>query len=184
MFQRMNRFKALACDDIYSEYEDILPYSIVMEGEWKRLAPSSIAKIIKYRFSERFDGKLTSAEINSLKEKTVEKKTEIDNYKKEHIDNMQKLREASRKQKLLCKEDPICITKIGGYCSHYYDIDQVLEDEDDNYDYFMIRKRTELYTLERKYEKALAKKQNKMDEYEQEMEDDWEEYNFRVAQNI
>jgi len=185
MFQRINRFQALACDEnIYSEYEDTLPYNIVMEGKWVELSPSLIAKIIKYRFSERYDGKLTFAEINSRKEKIIEKKTEIEKYKKEHLDNMRELRESWRKQNLLCSEDPLCTKKLNGRCSHYYDIDQVLEEADDNYEYFINCERTELYALERKYERALAVKKNKIEEYEQEIEDDWDEYNFKIGQNI
>jgi len=126
----MNRFQALAFDeDMYNEYEDTLPYNMVMEGKWKQLVPSPIAKIIKYRFSERYNGKLTFAEINSLREKVTEKKTAIDNYRKEHCNKMHDLRESSRKQKLLCSMDPICMKKTDGRCSHYYDIDQIEDEE-------------------------------------------------------
>ena len=185
MFQRMNRFQALACDeDMYNEYEDTLPYNMVMEGKWKQLVPSPIAKIIKYRFSERYDGKLTFAEINSLKEKVTEKKTAIDNYRKEHRDRMRELRESWRKQKLLCSVDPICMKKTNGRCSHYYDIDQIEDEEEDEYQNNIDCDKRELYTLEREYERALAIKNNRLGEYEQEMEDDWDEYNFRVGQNL
>lgn len=181
----MNKFQALACDeDMYNEYEDTLPYNMVMEGKWKQLVPSPIAKIIKYRFSERYDGKLTFAEINSLKEKMLEKKAEVNKFKKEHLDKMIELEESWRKQKLQCSVDPVCIKKLNGRCSHYYDIDQVLEEEEDNYEYFIGCKRSELYSLEINYERALAVKENRLEDHEQEMEDDWDEYNFRVGQNM
>ncbi len=184
MFQRMNRFQALACDDMYHEYEDTLPYNMVIEGEWKLLKPSLIAKIIKYRFSDRYTGKLTLGEINSLKEKVTEKKTAIDNYRKEHRDKMHELRESWRKQKLLCSVDPICMKKTNGRCSHYYDIDQIEDEEEDEYQNNIDCDKRELYTLEREYERALAIKKNRLGEYEKEMEDDWDEYNFRVGQNM
>jgi hypothetical protein len=178
----MNRFQALACDD--NEYEYTLPYNMVAEGEWRLLNPSPIAKIIKYRFSNRYDGKLTLGEINSLKEKVEKKKLAIDNYRKEHRDSMRELRESSTKQKLLCSVDPICMKKTDGRCSHYYDIDQIEDEEEDEYQYNIQCDKSELYTLEREYEKALAIKENRLGEYEQEMEDDWDNYNFNVGQNM
>jgi hypothetical protein len=184
MFQITNRFQALACDYIYNEYEDTLPYNMVVEGKWLLLEPSAVAKIIKYRFSDRYDGKLTLDEINSLKEKFTEKQTAIDKYRKEHCDRMRDLGESSRKQKLLCSVDPICMKKTGSRCSHYYDFDQIEEEAEDEYQYNIQCDKSELYTLESKYKRALAIKENRLEEYEQEMEDEWDEFNFNLGQRI
>ena len=49
MFNYTNMFKLLADDE--DDFEDTLPYNMVVDGKWSSLEPSPNAKIINERFS-------------------------------------------------------------------------------------------------------------------------------------
>ena len=193
MFNYTNMFKALADDE--DDFEETLPYNMVVDGKWSSLEPSPNAKIINERFSSYYHGKLTWREINSIKEKMDKYEKKINEYRdevsdnrKEHINSIKEQRqlcneECAKKLKVhidicndsvyKCNEDYVaydCRFKENGRCSHYYEIKYLNERlEDIEYDEDELTNSYIDYKVE--YERVLAIKENRYDEYRRRAEE-------------
>jgi hypothetical protein len=197
-------------DDLY---KDVVPYNLV-EGNHKfglrlRLNPHPISYLVRDRFSSMYNGKLTLMEINLLKEKMDKAKIELDKYRDEVWDDTFNLRKTIREQCVLCQADPTCSEKLdkhlkecnstykctksfvayecqfkeNGRCSHYYEIKH-LEENLENYDYVMESCHSDHIDLEITYERALAIKEDRYEEYKRKIEEDYEDWNFEVSQRM
>jgi len=76
-----------------------------------------------------------------------------------------------------------CQFKENGRCGHYYDIERANE-ELENFEYYEDEDESLIMDLEIQYERALAVKENRLDEYKYQLEYDYEEWNFEVSQRI
>jgi hypothetical protein len=65
-----------------------------------------------------------------------------------------------------------CQFKENGRCSHYYEIEHLSEDLD-RYEYYEEEAKSEIGELEYQYERALAVKENRLQEYLDDLYDDW-----------
>ena len=212
-YKNTNIFKVLAEYNEYDDFEDIMPYSEIIDGsKWKSLDPSPIAKLIKSRFGPWYTGKLTIYEINSIKEEMDKVKNNLDTYEDEIYNNKCELLDSLRKQRMLCKSSTECEEKLdahlnicngcdgkykctknyisydcrfkeNGRCSHYYEIEHI-EERLEDYEYVIHEYNSSYIDLQISYERALADKENRLDEYEQQLEDDWDDYNFEVSQRV
>jgi len=54
----------------------------------------------------------------------------------------------------------------------------------EDYQYVIDEYYSSYLELENSYERALAVKENRLDEYEQQIEDDYEEWNFNMGQRM
>jgi hypothetical protein len=184
---------AVLADNEYSEYEgfeDTIPYNIV-EGKWKWLYPSPIGRIINDRFSTYYDGKLTWREINAIKEKMDRCAENRINYEREIEADRYKLIEARKEQKKLCNAECAkkleehlkicdatkykctekyvaydCRFKENGRCSHHYEIEHINK-ELEKYEYYLDEYEESYIDYEVEYERALAIKENRYEEYKQ-----------------
>ena len=77
--------------------------------------------------------------------------------------------------KYKCTKDYVsydCQFKENGRCSHYYEIERAIE-EIDNFDYFEHEDKMKIIDLEVYYDRALAVKENRLQEYLDMLYDDW-----------
>jgi len=193
MFNYTNMFKVLADDE--DDFEDTLPYNKIVDGKWRWLEPSPTAKIINERFSSYYNGKLTWREINSIKEKMDKYDKKIYEYRDEVSDNRKELINSIKEQSRLCNEECAkklkehldvcdaspykcnkdyvsydCRFKENGRCSHYYEIKYLNERlEDIEYDEDELTNSYIDYKVE--YERVLAIKENRYDEYRRRAEE-------------
>jgi hypothetical protein len=170
-----------------------------------------VSKLIKYRFSCFYDGILTCYEIEELKEKMLKYKEDKDEYYNKIYDNrnncMNKIydNETECKKSEKCKKDleehlknckhdkypcsqrfvsyECQFKENNGRCRHFYEIENAQEtigfyDENlqDLYDRF--------YEAEVKYERELAKKENRLAEYIRKMNEEYDDYAFEEGQRI
>ena len=205
-----NIFKVLAEYNEYDDFEDIMPYSEITDGgKWKSLEPTPIARLISGRFGQWYDGKLTIYEINAIKEKMDKAKYELDAYRDKVWDDMWDLNDSLRKQRMLCKSSTECSEKLdahlntcngkykckkefvayncqfeeNGRCSHYYEIEN-LEEQLENFEYIIDEDTSRYHDLHYEYERALAVKENRLDEYQQQLEDDYDDWSHEVSMRI
>lgn len=177
-----------------NEYENTAPYNKIVEGKWFLLELSPIGKIIEHRFTQWYDGKLTWREINNIKENMDRCKIDIDKYKKETYDDRHKLIESIKEQKKLCNDECLnkledhlkicdsaykctknyvanqCQSKENGRCSHYYELEH-LNEKLDNYEYYIDTSLDSYSDYEASYDRALAIKENRYDEYKRDLDD-------------
>jgi len=210
-YNTSNIFKVLADED---DFEDIAPYNIIGDGKWFTLSPSPIGSLINERFSSWYRGKLMWREINVIKAKMDKAKHELDTYRDEIYDNKCKLIDSLREQQILCNSSDKCTQKLdahlkicsgidgngkykckkdhvsydcqfreNGRCSHYYEIEHI-EEQLEDYQYVIDEYYSSYLELENSFERALAVKENRLDEYEQQIEDDYEEWNFNMGQRM
>lgn len=211
MFQRFNRFSALSEDDIYGDFDDVVPYNKVNNDKWTSLKSDShpLAYLVRKRFGDYYYGKLTIYEINALKERMIEAENNLENY----ISKVQKEKNALIKsiseQCLLCKSTSKCGEKLeehlkvcdsvhkckkdfvayecqfkkNGRCSHYYEIKHLDEDLE-NIEYVIDDYRRKYLDLKVEYERELARKEDRLEEYEQQEDDDWDDWNFEFSQMV
>jgi hypothetical protein len=211
-YNTSNIFKVLANDqeDVYDGFEEVIPYNIVGDGKWIRLTQSPVGKLINERFSSWYTGKLMLREINAIKAKLYEAKNNLDTYRD---DNKCELIASLREQKKLCKSSDKCVqklndhlkicggidgkykcekyhvsydcqfTKENGRCSHYYEIKHI-EEQLEDYQYVIDEYYSSYLELEISYERALAVKENRLEEYIQQIEDDYENWNFDMGQRM
>ena len=182
--------------------------------EWKSLDPSPIGRIINERFSSWYDGKLTWREINSIKEKMDKAKNDLDRYRDKIYEKKYELLVSLREQKKLCKSSNECVQKLdahlkicggidgtgkykcekdyvsydcqfkkNGRCSHYYEILHI-EESLEHYEYVDHSYYETYIDLEISYERALAVKENRLKEYDQQMEDDFDDWNHEVGMRM
>ena len=174
--------------------------------------PHHIAKLIKYRFGSYYDGILTIYELNKIKENADKAKKILDNYSDKVFDEQREYRRKIRQQKELCGDECVrkldehlkicegidgtgkykctkdfisydCKYKNNGRCSHYYEIEELESDLGDCNE-TIYDMRTKLYKLEETYNRELAKKENRIEEYDKEMEEEWDDYNFDIGQRM
>ena len=189
---RCNRFSELYIDS---------------DEEFDRPEIHPVAKLIKYRFDCWYNGNLTCYEIEKLKEKMLKCEEEKDKYYNGIYDNrnncIDKIYENERecKNNDKCKQDLEehlknckygcsqkyvsyeCQFKENGRCRHFNEIENTQEIIDfydgnleDLYDRF--------YEARYEYERELAKKENRLDEYNREMEEDYDDYAFEEGRRI
>jgi hypothetical protein len=189
---------------ICNDFENVMPYNKVVDGNWKMLEPSQVAKLVHYKF-----GILSWNEINSMKEKMDEAKNKLDAYKKETKNEMYNLEFSIGEEKRKCSSNEECSVRLdahistcdskykctknfvayecqfkrNGRCSHYYEIEHLEKDLDDcQYDIDNYSSR--YYNLKSEYERALAIKENSLAEHEQDEEDEYDDWNFEVGQRM
>ena len=82
-----------------------------------------------------------------------------------------------------CKKNFVayeCQFKENGRCSHYYKIENVEEDigyiEENIHDYNI-----DYIDLKVIYDRALAVKEDRLEEYQRQMDEDWDDYNHAIS---
>ena len=202
-------FSALSNSDSDDVYEDSVPYNKVIDENWISLKCDShpIAYLIRYRFGDRYYGKLTIYELDSLKERMTNAKRELEAYRTDVREERRRLERSINEQSLLCKSSPQCQAELeehlkvcdsaykctkdfvayecqfknNGRCSHYYEIEHIEEDLG-NIEYSIDDYKQKYQHLKMEYERALATKENRLEEYDQQIEYEWDQYNFNVGQ--
>jgi hypothetical protein len=193
-----NRFKPTDYDD----FEDIAPYNLLVDGKWTSLCINRhpLYYKIRNRFDEDYDGKLLWIEINKMKEKIEKLNRDQIEYRSSKWKRESELRSLIIEQTRLCKENNVgntCVQKLqkhldecttgcneyfvgyecqfkeNGRCSHYYEIERVRE-ELAMYDYYDHEDEDELHSLKYSYERALAVKENRLEEYRQNLYDEFD----------
>lgn len=195
---RVDKFKLLhenTDPTCYEEYKDHVPYNKLKNGSWRILYPHPIAYMISNRFNDYYNGKKLWREINYMKERLDEIKTSLHEYEKKYWHHMTELVKLIRNQKKLCNEkcaDELqkhldicssiynkcsvdfvafdCKFNDNGRCSHYYEIED-LQEELDNYKCDIHKYEYEIIELESCYERALAIKEDRLEEYYNNLED-------------
>lgn len=188
----------------YEEFEDIAPYNKLEDGRWTSLWLNRhpLARKISYRFSNDYDGKLLWKELNEMKEEIDKLSRSLNEYQREVMPRRRELRTLIKEQEELCGEECTqrlqkhlvecmgldgtgkykctkdhvsydCQFKENGRCGHYYEIERAYEDID-NFDYFEHEDKTRINDLEYRYERALAVKEDRLQEYLDDLYDsDW-----------
>lgn len=188
-------FEILGSDE-YDGFKDLRPYNLVVDGKWWMLSPSPTAQLIRERFSPWYTGKLTWREIDSIKDAMVKVKNDLDSYTDKIYNDKCELIRLLKEQKKLCDSDGECTKKLNehlkicgdkykcdknyvaydcqfkenGRCSHHYEIER-LDERLDNYQYVIDNYRSSYEDLEISYERALAVKENRFDEYRRQIEE-------------
>jgi uncharacterized membrane-anchored protein YhcB (DUF1043 family) len=189
-------------------------YKKVIDGKWEMLGSSPTAKLIKERFSHWYDGKLTIYEINAIKEEMDKAKYELDKFRDEIYENKYELVCSLREQRRLCKSNDECVQKLdahlkicggidgngkykcgkdyvsydcqfkeNGRCSHYYEIERI-EERLGNYQYADDSYYEAYIDLQIAYERALAIKENRLKEYQQQLEDDFDDWSHELSMRM
>ncbi len=186
----------------YAEFQDIAPYNKLQDGKWTSLWLNChpLARKISYRFSDDYDGKLLLLELNKMKERIDELSNSLNEYKREVMPRRRELCSLIKEQEELCGEECDqmlqkhldecmgfdgkykctkdylsygCQFKENGRCSHYYDIERANE-EIDYFDYFEHQDKSRINELKYRYERALAVKEDRLQEYLDDLYyDDW-----------
>jgi len=175
---RINRFKALEIPKDptdYEDFEDVAPYNKLKDGKWTSLCrdPHPLYYIIE-----------------------IENKTKsLRDYQKDVFPLYAELSDLIREQKNLCGErcseklqkhldvcngeykctkDFICYEcqfKENGRCSHYYQIERATE-RFRELEYYEYEDKSLIIDLKFRYKRALAVKEDRLDEYLEELYDD------------
>jgi hypothetical protein len=179
------------------------------DDEFEKPEVHPTATLIKFRFSHWYYGKLTSYEINKIKEEMIKCKTNRDKYRSLVSDELTNLYNLRREEKKLCSNSKECSDELyahikicdstykctinyvayecqfkeNGRCSHYYKIEHLDQDigyiEESLDDY-----QDKCIDLEIMYERALAVKEDRLEEYQRQLDDDWDDYNYEVSMRI
>jgi hypothetical protein len=177
------------------EYKDIAPYNKLEDGNWLSLWKKRhpLFYIINLRFSDHYDGKLTWRELDALKEDIAKLRLSLKTFReKDYYPRRKVLFNLIREQDALCGE--LCAEKLAKYlkeckgegsgkykcsknwvcyycqfkengrCSHYYEIKQA-EEEIEEGEYYYEEDVDKLKKLENRYERMLAVKENRLEEY-------------------
>ena len=179
----------------YEDFEDIAPYNKLEDRKWTSLWLNRhpLYYIIRNRFDGSYDGKLTWRELNEMKEQIEILQESLGKYQREVLPRRRELRTLIREQEQLCGEECIqrlqkhldkcmgfdgsgkykctkdyvsydCQFKESGRCGHYYEIERA-EEELDHFDYFEHEDKHKIIDLEVVYERALAVKEDRLQEY-------------------
>ena len=179
----------------YEYYEDIAPYNKLQDGKWTSLWMNRhpLYYKIQNRFSGTYDGKLLWSELNEMKERIETLQESLGKYQREVLPRRRKLRTLIREQEQLCGEECIqrlqkhldkcmgfdgtgkykctkdyvsydCKFKESGRCGHYYEIERA-EEELAHFDYFEHEDKMKIMDLEVSYDRALAVKEDRLQEY-------------------
>lgn len=195
---KINRFKALEIPKNptdYEDYEDIPPYNKLEDGKWTSLwlERHPLCYMIENRFRYDYDGKLMWKELNAMKEEIENKRKSLRDYQNDFLPRYLELSNLISEQKQLCGEscaeklqkhldvcngnykcskDHItyeCQFKENGRCSHYYEIERANEILEE-FDYYEHEDQDKISDLEVRYERALAVKEDRLEEYEEELD--------------
>lgn len=151
----------------------ILPEEIVNMIVSYNLTPSPTALLIKYRFGERYYGTRTIYEINLLREKMEKAKEKYDEVciesRKERSECYKKISDLEE----LCEAQ--CKTANRG-CFHPNEIECEEEEVEDLYRYES-KYKSKYLAAEDKYREELSKKEGWEDEYNEELERDYQAWN-------
>jgi len=185
----------------YEEFEDVPPYNKLKNGKWTSLwfNRHPLCYMITDRFNGTYDGKLMRRELNDMKERIKELQESLQDYIDEIYADRKKAILLIREQKKLCGEkcekelqahldtctglngkykctenyvSYDCQFKENGRCSHFYEIKRA-DEELEQYEYYEYDKKDRLQDLEIEYERALAVKENRLQEYLDDLYDDW-----------
>lgn len=178
-------------------FEDIPPYNKIIDGKWSLLEPSPTGCLIKERFDVWYNGKLSWMEIDLLKEKMLKAEKVLDEYKQKVQSNILYIKRSIYDQKWLCKENQVCLEdhlkicdskckkdfvcytckfKENGMCIHYYEIEDL--EEKLEYIEYEIEKYTDRFIdLKINYEKFLMIKENRYEEYINQINEDFDDLN-------
>lgn len=182
-------------NDLYHEFKDIKPYCYLPQcnGLWYRINLSPIGRLIKNRIEFLDESKLTWREINAIKEKMDKIINNLENYRAEIFDETSDLVSKLTEQEKLCNSDSECAKKLdahlktcdectktyvayycnykdNGRCEHYYDI-KYINEKLDNFQYDIDQYLESYQDLEVIYDKVLAIKENRYEEYKRKMYD-------------
>lgn len=185
------------------EYKDIAPYNKLENNDWtslwKRRHP--LYYIINFRFSDDYYGKVTWRELNDFQKKIDEKRLSLKTYRDEEyyprrkvifslIRDQEALCGAKCKEKLAkhldecegdgtgknkCSKNWICYYcqfKENGRCSHYYEIERANEEIEIG-EYYEEKDRDDLNQMEWRYGRLLAIKENRLEEFLNDLYDDY-----------
>ena len=173
-----------------NNYEDILPYNKIIDGNWILINSHPVAKLIRERFSRLYDGKLLWREINKMKEIIDKLKSSLRKYQDDVSPRIVELNNLIREQKTLCKSNSSCAEEFqkhldicqstykcydnyvayecrfvdNGRCKHYYDI-KYFQEELEDYEYYIFEDKDKIMDIEVEYEIALAVKEDRLKEY-------------------
>lgn len=105
--QKINRFKVLEFPKEptdYEDYEDIVPYNKLDNGNWKSLILNRhpLVWMLRERFNSYYSGKLMWRELNTMKEQIEKKKKDLNNYENSIYDRCWDLRKTIREAHNLC----------------------------------------------------------------------------------
>lgn len=185
----------------YEEFEDIAPYNKLEDGKWTSLWLNRhpLCYKIENRFNGSYNGKLLWSELNEMKEQIDTLQESLGNYQREVLPRRRELRTLIREQEELCGEECIqrlqkhldncegfngkykctkdyvsydCQFKENGRCGHYYEIERA-EEELAHFDYFEHEDKMKIMDLEVSYERALAVKEDRLQEYLDDLYDDY-----------
>jgi hypothetical protein len=158
------------------------------------------AKLVTERFSTWYDGKLTVYEIENLKLRMFNCKEELDTAGNKLENKIWNCLDTIRNLRKECDSNPKCLEDLrshvsrcgngctrtfvsyqckfkdyNGRCSHYYQIEQKVE-EKDYYDEILDSMKERFNEAEYEYTRQLAKKENRLAEYQAEIDSDYENY--------
>jgi hypothetical protein len=197
---RINRFIALEIPKDptdYEDFDDIAPYNKLKDGKWTSLCrdPHPLYHMITNRFGDEYDGKLMWWEFKAMEDEIENKRKSLRDYQKDMLPLYAELSDLIREQKDLCGErcaeklqkhldvcdgeykctkDFICYEcqfKENGRCNHYYQIERATE-RFRELEYYEYEDKSLIIDLKFRYERALAVKEDRLDEYLQEFYDD------------
>ena len=183
----------------------LLPIEIVNKILIQR-EPHPLVEIIKERFDSYYTGKLTIYELDIMKQKMERKRKvmydyELKIFEKEvnhQIKRTEQVTQCGDECKRILNEHLINCEKCSetflsydcqfksdnGTCSHYWEIERL----DEILDWYSEQKdnREEKYIdIKCKYQEQLAKKENRLEEYYIEKEDEWDDFcyfeNMRIS---
>jgi hypothetical protein len=118
--KRENRFDALKFPDEptdYEEFEDVLPYNSLVNGNWKSLPSHPNSRIIKNRFGPWYSGKLLWKELDAMKKKIEKRRSVLEKYLESTGERRFALCKTIRETTDLCNE---------GFQDHIFRLDTVL----------------------------------------------------------
>lgn len=189
-----------------------IPNEIINKILLKR-GPHPLHQLIKDRFDKYYyDGILTIYELNIIKTNMDEAKNNLNEYSNKNYDKRNEIYNEIIEQKKLCGDECkrilqqhlkickgfdgtgkykctekhvaySCQFKDDGRCSHFYEIEN-LQENLDWYDENIDDLSKEYYKLKNTYERELAKKENRIEEYERQKDEEWDDYCFYESQRL
>jgi len=117
---RENPFNALRFPDEptdYEEFEDVLPYNSLVNGNWKSLPGHPNSPIIKNRFGPWYRGKLLWRELDAMKKKIEKRRSVLEKYLESTGERRFALSKTIRETTDLCNE---------GFQDHIIRLDTIL----------------------------------------------------------
>jgi len=101
----------------YEEFEDVLPYNSLVNGNWKSLPGHPNSRIIKNRFGPWYSGKLLWKELDAMKKKIEKRRSVLEKYLESTGERRFALCKTIRETQDLCNE---------GFQDHIIRLDTIL----------------------------------------------------------